>query len=169
MAVIRVSSQFPVPYREPYHSCPLLDQRNHIRLLVITAPERPDDDEEEIQALLRVVSLDSLPTYTALSHVWGSGTDDDPFIRCGSAKISVTKTCFAALKYMRNRSPIAVWIDAVCVDQQNEAEKLAQIGLMDTIYSKAQYVYVWLDHGDKDRERFRTNAQYWVSSSILIF
>lgn len=41
-----------------------------------------------------------------------------------------------------SRRPI--WIDAVCIDQSNDAEKSVQIPLMSEVYKQAQQVLVWL-------------------------
>ena len=39
------------------------------------------------------------------------------------------------------------WIDQVCIDQANEAEKSSQVMLMDKIYKQASSVAAWLGHG----------------------
>ncbi|KAK3364996.1 heterokaryon incompatibility [Lasiosphaeria ovina] len=37
-----------------------------------------------------------------------------------------------------------IWIDAVCIDQQDDAERIAQVAMMHRVYSAASYVVVWL-------------------------
>jgi hypothetical protein len=46
-----------------------------------------------------------------------------------------------------------IWADAVCIDQQNNAEKEQQVQRMAEIYSKASRVIVWLGESDGDGER----------------
>ena len=41
-----------------------------------------------------------------------------------------------------------IWIDALCIDQENISERNAQVSIMDQIYQRAGYVLVWL--GEKD-------------------
>ena len=41
-----------------------------------------------------------------------------------------------------------VWIDAVCIDQDNTDKKNAQVGRMHDIYSCCNQVYVWLGPDD---------------------
>jgi hypothetical protein len=36
------------------------------------------------------------------------------------------------------------WIDAICIDQSNPAEKAHQIAAMPRLYSQAQQVLCWL-------------------------
>lgn len=45
-----------------------------------------------------------------------------------------------------------LWIDAICVDQENVNERNQQIGLMADIYTRAVKVVVWLgpSHHDSD-------------------
>src|SRR5437773_5998010 len=38
----------------------------------------------------------------------------------------------------------SIWIDAVCIDQENTKEKVPQINMMDRIYKSAKTVLVWL-------------------------
>ncbi|KAF2022821.1 hypothetical protein EK21DRAFT_41978, partial [Setomelanomma holmii] len=37
-----------------------------------------------------------------------------------------------------------LWIDSVCINQQDKSEERIQIGMMDQIYSRANKVHVWL-------------------------
>lgn len=41
-----------------------------------------------------------------------------------------------------------MWIDAICIDQQNTAERSQQVNLMDRIYKDAACVSVWLGRAD---------------------
>jgi hypothetical protein len=48
-----------------------------------------------------------------------------------------------------------IWIDAICINQRDIAEKEHQIPLMDQIYSEAFKVYFWLSGGTQiDEEAF---------------
>jgi hypothetical protein len=53
----------------------------------------------------------------------------------------------------RINKPFAIWIDAICIDQGDEDEKMQQIPLMGDVYSKAATVYVWLGEGDAASDR----------------
>lgn len=39
-----------------------------------------------------------------------------------------------------------IWIDAICINQSDEAEKSLRIRLMHKIYRSASHVIVWLGH-----------------------
>ncbi|GKZ33403.1 hypothetical protein AbraIFM66950_003259 [Aspergillus brasiliensis] len=101
--------------------------------------------------------------YEALSYVWGSGTRSQK-ITLNGCQFPVTDNLYVALSYLRNRQLDRVlWVDAVCIDQNNLDEKAKQIPLMRTIYAKAQNVIVWLgeayDDGDKALEGLRRLAE----------
>ncbi|OCK78539.1 hypothetical protein K432DRAFT_394682 [Lepidopterella palustris CBS 459.81] len=41
-----------------------------------------------------------------------------------------------------------IWIDAICIDQNNIPERGAQVSIMDLIYQKASYTIIWLGRED---------------------
>lgn len=42
-----------------------------------------------------------------------------------------------------------IWIDAICIDQENLAERTMQVSLMGDLYRKAKTVLVWLGYEDE--------------------
>ncbi|GKZ20223.1 hypothetical protein AbraIFM66951_001448 [Aspergillus brasiliensis] len=101
--------------------------------------------------------------YEALSYVWGSGTRSQK-ITLNGCQFPVTDNLYVALSYLRNRQLDRVlWVDAICIDQNNLDEKVKQISLMRTIYAQAQNVIVWLgeayDDGDKALKGLRRLAE----------
>lgn len=77
---------------------PLLGQRD-IRLLEIM----PGDDDDVIVTTMVTVSLDSKPTYAALSYAWGDATQTS-IIECNGKSISITTSLAEALKAFRSFS-----------------------------------------------------------------
>lgn len=59
--------------------------------------------------------------------------------------LSVTKNLFDALGYLRDAVwTRTLWIDALCINQKDDAEKNTQVAMMGRIYSQASKVMVWL-------------------------
>ncbi|KAL2134482.1 hypothetical protein VTI74DRAFT_11665 [Chaetomium olivicolor] len=57
----------------------------------------------------------------------------------------VTVNLERALKYLRLKDkPRTVWVDALCINQEDEGEKQMQIQRMDAVYANASTVVVWL-------------------------
>lgn len=83
-------------------------------------------------------------TYNALSYVWG---DPGPqkLIYIGEIPVNVTPNLFAALRRIRDtRREIRLWVDALCINQNDAQEKMLQVKRMMEIYAKAMEVFMWL-------------------------
>lgn len=132
---------------------PLQDPKNDIRLLRISAVA-----DDHIECSLEHVSLHSEPKYFALSYCWGSASQSEP-IQVNGSKLSVTVNLFGALEPIyryferEERGECYIWIDAVCIDQKNEAEKSRQVQEMGRIYQNAEVVLVWLGPEANDSKR----------------
>jgi hypothetical protein len=60
----------------------------------------------------------------------------------------------AALSRLRDHSfERIIWVDAICIDQENLKERIQQVQLMAKIYSNALRVIVWLGEETKDTDR----------------
>jgi hypothetical protein len=120
-----------------YQYLPLGDEE--FRLLRIL-PERMSKLKCEIEHR----SLEEAPDYIAISYAWGDGVDTKPLVLQG-ATIPVAASLYDALKAVRQKkAETLVWVDALCIDQQNKDERAAQVRLMGYIYSRAVYVAIWL-------------------------
>ncbi|KAH7075820.1 heterokaryon incompatibility protein-domain-containing protein [Paraphoma chrysanthemicola] len=89
-------------------------------------------------------SVDHAPKYTAISYAWGDGIDTRTLLLQG-VNIPVAVSLHDALRAVRRREEdVFVWVDALCIDQQNNEEKNRQIRLMGQIYSCATSVAIWI-------------------------
>lgn len=105
-----------------------------IRLLTVFSGSLKD----EIECNLHVISLNSKPSYTALSYCWGDEALRG-YVTVGSHKISVTQSLKEALRYLRSdKNDVVVWADAICINQTDDEEKSFQIGYMGEIYTKGK-------------------------------
>jgi hypothetical protein len=110
---------------------PLNSAGKEIRLLKIASG--PEDGP--LHCSLEPVSLNDA-RYTALSYCWGDANDRIA-ITVNGQTISVTRNLENALRHMRNLDQgMVVWADAICINQQDAAEKNVQVGAMGDIYSK---------------------------------
>lgn len=61
------------------------------------------------------------------------------------ATIPVAVNLHDALRAVRRKKEeILVWVDALCIDQQNKEERATQVRLMGQIYSNAASVAIWI-------------------------
>ncbi|KAK4504293.1 hypothetical protein PRZ48_005209 [Zasmidium cellare] len=130
-------------YRLPNHSpyTTLDSSKKEIRLVTI-APN--SDLAAPIQCDLSTVRLSSRPSYTALSYVWGQRFFPI-YILLDGQNVKITLNLFAALRRLRNPSwPCIFWIDALCINQEDKAERASQVAMMREIYGSAAETVVWL-------------------------
>jgi hypothetical protein len=82
--------------------------------------------------------------YIAGSYVWGPPEPMES-IMLNNATFYVRQNLFHFLKACRSRVKSRVmWIDAVCINQEDNQEKSHQVRAMGRIYRNAQAVYCWL-------------------------
>ncbi|KAI5859407.1 heterokaryon incompatibility protein-domain-containing protein [Durotheca rogersii] len=123
-----------------YRHFPLDHTRRDIRLLHLL----PGQLSNPISCRLSHNHLDENPTYVALSYVWGDRDNLQP-ITLESVGFSVTLNLYTALQYLRKTDTERIlWIDAICINQDDIPEREHQVSLMDQIYANAQQVFCWL-------------------------
>ncbi|RSM07156.1 hypothetical protein CDV31_008708 [Fusarium ambrosium] len=82
--------------------------------------------------------------YTALSYTWGPPVFEAT-IKCDGHAKRITRGLEAALKQFRQpHDSIMMWIDQICINQDDDAEKKKQIPLMGRIYERARSTVIWL-------------------------
>jgi hypothetical protein len=124
-----------------------------IRVLTIQSARQPD---AQIRGKLSVLHLgdEARTNFSALSYVWGNDGDESFSILCAGIIVPVLPNLYSALFHLRNRlGTFTIWVDAICINQEDDGEKEHQIPLMGEIYAKSEYVYVWLGSGSMKTER----------------
>lgn len=102
-----------------------------------------------------IVQLSKDPYFEALSYEWLEKKGSVP-VQCADDRILVTPNCAAALRSLRSESDSrALWVDAVCIDQENKDEVNDQVAMMTDIYQKAKKVIMWLGSIEGNVQAFR--------------
>ncbi|KAF3054168.1 hypothetical protein E8E11_011974 [Didymella keratinophila] len=122
-----------------YKYAPLHSAKNEIRLLHM---DKGLHGKSRTYSLHHV-SLDEKPEYVALSYCWGRQGPDRP-IAIGGSRLLITRSLETALQNIDSHHPL--WIDAVCINQNDSSEKTWQVQLMRKIYNTASEVIIWLGH-----------------------
>ncbi|KAE9372389.1 hypothetical protein N431DRAFT_408603 [Stipitochalara longipes BDJ] len=102
----------------------------------------------------RALRASQLPFFNALSYVWGDETKPQEILIDGKS-IPITQNLYDGLRAIQKNSvgPARVWADALCICQDNTAERSAQIMLMREIYHSASEVAIWLGANSEDGRR----------------
>jgi len=84
--------------------------------------------------------------YEAISYTWGESTQTNTiFLNDGREKLVIGNNCYAALRRLRLvDEDRTVWIDAVCINQEDPYERGHQVRMMSDVYSFASGVMVML-------------------------
>ncbi|KAG4440574.1 hypothetical protein IFR05_003941 [Cadophora sp. M221] len=161
---------FSIRKLRQYHYTSLDEQSGEIRLMILL----PGPFDAPIHVLLQTTQFtrDNVPEYEALSYTWGSA-DYPKMIRVGDAPLDrtaleITGNLAQALPYLRHASERrTLWIDAICVNQQNLQERSSQVKRMPDLYSKAKGVVVWLGPNEPD-SAVAMNLLQEMGSKVLV-
>ncbi|KAI5361938.1 Putative heterokaryon incompatibility [Septoria linicola] len=134
--------------RDPLGYSPLDHSLNQIRLLRLECQGGEGTQANILTAKLEVHALQACPDFDAVSYAWGGSSRHNIFIDGGEA--SVTPNLHAILQVLQQVSDHYrfLWVDALCINQQNLDERSSQVTLMREIYTKASTVHIWLGRGD---------------------
>jgi hypothetical protein len=130
-----------------YHE--LLAHDETIRLLQI-APSTNLDSSVPLECSILKTRLELASVYIALSYTWGNDV--------ATASLSIDGLSFMirpnlhsallALRYVSSKR--ILWVDAICINQDDAIEKEYQVGLMRKIYQRASSVIIWLGTYDDE-------------------
>jgi hypothetical protein len=141
----------PLSYDQPLYQS-LDSERFQIRYLSLN----PGQFHERITASMKVAFLDKSPQYVALSYVWGHDQAPSPIL-IGNTSMHIKQNLDTALRHLRDLvTTRALWVDAICINQEDRKEKADQVKQMGLIYFKAQKVMVWLGSADESFEPVET-------------
>ncbi|KAH7252746.1 heterokaryon incompatibility protein-domain-containing protein, partial [Fusarium tricinctum] len=117
---------------------------SQIRLLKILSTH-PD-----VSCELNITELDGQAEFNALSYVWGDPSVTETIYVNGN-KVQVTTNLASALRHTphhldesKNTAGKRIWVDAICINQDDGAEKTHQVSTMGRIYSQSGIVLCWL-------------------------
>lgn len=145
-------------YEDPFPSQPapefvyphLINTKSSIRLLEINPGPISCTSDKFYGSLISVNLWDNRVKYDCLSYCWGgqSSVSRRILIRTTDQAyqfMPVTQNLYSALQDLRATSRSTLyWIDAICIDQTDSAERSDQVSLMKDIYGKASGVVISL-------------------------
>lgn len=120
----------------------------------------PGSSDQPLECTLSIVDLANSPLpYEALSYVWGTEKAENPIV-CHGGAIPITLNLERALRDLRLPNLIRpLWVDAICINQQDMDERARQVSYMRLVYQHAGRVVVYLGPGDEGRRRAFARAR----------
>ncbi|CZR62776.1 uncharacterized protein PAC_12673 [Phialocephala subalpina] len=117
--------------------------RNKDSIRLIHLHHSVDDSAPITVSILRARLSDAKLEYEALSYTWGNQYSKQiVFCRNPPSVLEVTQNCYSALRRLRNASVRCLWIDAICINQNDDNERSAQVQMMDRVFAIASRVIV---------------------------
>lgn len=154
-----------------YQKLPTSTSIRLLEILKIFDPAKGDGTP--IECSMHTVDLADDPKYSALSYTWGlpqlmyralyekpdvkNATEKCFPVICDGRTLMVAKNLHDALEVIQadeprdcvkratsKEPPRFVWIDALCINQEDLKERNAQVEMMGDIYQRAEVVLIWL-------------------------
>lgn len=123
-------------------------------------PSRPEtrflsvglDEHDLVGCDTHITCLDNKSEYTALSYVWGDSNEPRTLSIHGQQLHPTTKNLESALRHLIEvKTPF--WLDAMCINRSNLAEKPSTIPLTGNIYASAARIVIRLGESDPIPDR----------------
>jgi hypothetical protein len=108
---------------------------------------------------LEYASLDDNPRYNALSYTWSEDQQAQYFrseltLYVNDTQLRIRSNLDSALRHLRSEvSDMVIWVDAVCINQDDPNEKSWQVDQMRRVYLQAECVLVWLGPSTDDSNK----------------
>lgn len=124
-----------------------------IRLLCL----KPGTYGSRLEGYLDTISLNTMTYeqgYEAVSYAWGERIFDHELYLDDVGEIEITRNLHDALQRLRPDTDHGyyrqLFVDAICIDQTNMAERSMQVSIMGRIFSSAFNVLVWLGESEAE-------------------
>lgn len=131
----------------PSYCYETLTNESSFRLFRFTQPQPDSPPSDQIQIHLFEADFKYAPRFEAISYAWGQDGATSTIL-CNDRVLFVTPNVEAILQMLAlEESDVAYWVDSICIDQHSVPEKNIQVPRMRTIYSEADFVWVYLGEG----------------------
>ncbi|OCK72955.1 hypothetical protein K432DRAFT_340879, partial [Lepidopterella palustris CBS 459.81] len=130
---------------------PLLLNAFDVRVILLEPATCPSD---RIECKLECCPLATIPSRNleCISYTWDSRVETEQIWVNGLRRL-VTPNLATFLRHRRDSSnKIALWIDAICINQADVKEKEQQIPMMGLIYAASSLLVIWLGPEQDDSD-----------------
>ena len=147
-----------------------LPSRDYFRLIELSPADKYAPLEGKIT--LHNLEFSRFPSYTAVSYTWNDSRFDNLTIAgkrlpwhselrkeydfrhafwCDGRRLLISTNLRDALRRFRHPTESRLlWVDAICINQEDYAERAEQVLMMPKIYHRALEVLYWLGEEDED-------------------
>lgn len=145
-----MSPQEAIDYAAIYQ--PLDERKKEIRIvLVYPSIDLSTGDQLPVCRLQTASLLDEpTPHYEAISYAWGERTGVAPVIINDQHRQHPASAIRVLQRFApaEGSEPRRLWIDAICINQRDVAERNQQVAMMSDVYRNSSQTLVWLGEAD---------------------
>jgi hypothetical protein len=124
--------------------------------LIHAGPEATSDPSYRPRCIIKHVDFESEPKYQALSYMWGP-PEKTSEIYIEDQIFTIRINLWSFLDQQSRDQAFCestwLWIDQICINQEDGQERTHQVGQMSEIYTVAQRVIIWLGVGTEETNR----------------
>jgi hypothetical protein len=123
--------------------------KKEIRLLTIETISK-----DTATCRLETFQRTEAPEYDAVTYTWGDATVPVS-ITCNGFDLSIRRSLLVAIEHFHEAMPLPrrpLWIDAICLNQEDNIEKALHVPRMGKIYQSASRTIVWLGEAGDDSD-----------------
>jgi Heterokaryon incompatibility protein (HET) len=108
---------------------------------------------EQVELSLHRYYLQTAPEYYAISYAWGT-EQRTTSVLCNLQTMTITPHVYEGLRCINSLygSSIRIWIDSICINQDDNEEKAVQVKNMHEVYAGARAVLAWLGSSGNDSD-----------------
>ncbi|KIW99313.1 uncharacterized protein Z519_00976 [Cladophialophora bantiana CBS 173.52] len=127
---------------------------NTTRVRIRRNPDPDDLTFWPLEVTLVEVPLDKLPPFQSISYV--CGPQEQRAIICNGRLLFINRNCALALYHLscdlEDSENGYIWVDQICIHQDDAAEKGQQVALMAEHYSCSSRTAAWIGESDEELE-----------------
>jgi Heterokaryon incompatibility protein (HET) len=108
---------------------------------------------EQVELSLHRYYLQTAPEYYAISYAWGT-EQRTTSVLCNLQTMTITPHVYEGLRCINSLygSSIRIWIDSICINQDDNEEKAVQVKNMHEVYAGVRAVLAWLGSSGNDSD-----------------
>lgn len=134
--------------------------------------DHPNPDFDRSSYILGPPSKDYEPKFEALSYTWGDSTSPITAYVVNSTDLGLTmrigRNLAMALRYLRSQDqPRTLWVDAVCINQNDVDERNVEVKRMQDVYTLASRTIIWLGE-EADESTLALNTLHYYGNQVEV-
>lgn len=116
---------------------------SEIRVMELSPGEYEDP---EIHCKIKHITLEP-EKFDAVSYTWGDYSNRPEVLYCNDRRdtINITSDCYNMIRRLRReKMTVTIWIDAICINQDDNDEKNQQVQMMGKIYATSRVTVIYI-------------------------